>query len=121
MQIALPCAHVDLELQRNVFAEMQAPVVFRVPDVHGPRILRHSELTYCLRHAVLHARLVVRIAETKISLQQIRRTAIDGELPSTHLQFRTCRFSSLWLDNFCCVFCAKNSASPARISAAMPD
>jgi len=92
-----------------------------VPIWHGPRVLRDRELSHAVRDAVLHAGLVERITVIKISLEQIRRAAIDVSCPALICNFARADLARCGSTIFVVCFVLKIPPCLAGESAAMPD
>src|SRR6266446_3505189 len=107
MQIALPRAHINFHLQRDVLVEAQVPIVSRTAEMHGVGLLRNVELADAAVHMVIDAGLVV-------------GAAVDGELPRTHLQPGVRRLCTLQIDGLGGVMRTRIEAVAAGEAASMP-
>src|SRR5260370_3058268 len=76
MQISLPGPHIHFQLQRDVLAEVQVPVVLRTAEMDGVRFLRNVELADAAVHVVINARLVEAIAAVTICVENMALSAL---------------------------------------------
>src|SRR6266446_8254565 len=120
MQIALPRAHINFHLQRDVLVEAQVPIVSRTAEMHGVGLLRNVELADAAVHMVIDAGLVVGVAVGKIRVENVACAAVDGELPRTHLQPGVRRLCTLQIDGLGGVMRTRIEAVAAGEAASMP-
>src|SRR6266851_7099563 len=121
MQISVSRAHIHFQLQRDVLAEMQIPIVLRTTEVNGVGILGDVELADAAVHVVIHARLVEGIAVGKIRVENVTRAAVDGELSRTHFQPGVRRLCSLQVHGLRVVLRSGIEAVAAGIAASVPE
>src|SRR5712692_109710 len=121
MQIPLPGPHIHFQLQRDVLAEAQIPIVFGTAEVEGVGLLRNVELADTAGDAVVDARLVEGIAVVKICIEEMIRAAVDGKLSRAHFQPGVRRLGSLQIHSLSVVLCSGVEAVAAGKTASVPE
>src|SRR6266849_263050 len=121
MQIHLPGPHIHFQIQRDVLAEAQIPIVFGTAEVEGVGILRNVELSDPTGHAVLDARGFERAAVGEVRVKHVVRAAVDGEFSLAHFQPSVRRLYSLEIHGLSVVLCFPREAVAAGKTASVPE
>src|SRR5713226_2145142 len=120
MQVSVSRAHIHFQLQRDVLAEVQTPIVLGTAEVRGVGFLRDVELADASGHAVVNARGVERAIVGEVRVKHVTRAAIDGELSCAHLQPGVRRLCPLQIHSLCGVLRARIVAVAAGKTASVP-